>query len=230
MATKTDTRQQAKERSERAFTTMRAAEAKGLDEMAAASIARRLEYLRGEIEAERISMSEVAELQSLAEYIEPSDVVLLEWAGVPEFPEEESDCGSCGSILGLELADDGDLYHEPDEDCRAVRIAHKPKGADNDDLEALAARFERNAADWRAIGGNPDLAAARGLGFSSGMAEAWRLAAEEVRRVLRRDPDYYDLDDEERLVAASQTLDDMIGLPRDVLDSVEAKRKTLKDG
>jgi hypothetical protein len=44
----------------------------------------RLEYLRGEIEAERISYSEIAELQSLAEFIEPGDVQLLEWAGVPE--------------------------------------------------------------------------------------------------------------------------------------------------
>ena len=44
----------------------------------------RLEYLRGEIEAERISMGEIAELQGLAEYIEPGDVLLLEWAGVPE--------------------------------------------------------------------------------------------------------------------------------------------------
>jgi hypothetical protein len=47
-------------------------------------IAGRLEYLRGEIKAERISYSEIAELQSLAAYIEPGDVELLEWAGVPE--------------------------------------------------------------------------------------------------------------------------------------------------
>lgn len=45
----------------------------------------RLEYLRGEIRAERISYGEIAELQSLAEYIELGDVELLEWAGVPEF-------------------------------------------------------------------------------------------------------------------------------------------------
>jgi hypothetical protein len=44
----------------------------------------RLTYLRGEIDAERISYSEIAELQSLARFIEPSDTVLLEWAGVPE--------------------------------------------------------------------------------------------------------------------------------------------------
>lgn len=44
----------------------------------------RLEYLRGEIEAERISYSEIADLQDLAEHIEPGDVVLLQWAGVPE--------------------------------------------------------------------------------------------------------------------------------------------------
>lgn len=44
----------------------------------------RLEYLRGEIEAERISCGEIAELQGLAKYIAPDDVLLLEWAGVPE--------------------------------------------------------------------------------------------------------------------------------------------------
>ena len=47
----------------------------------------RLEYLRGELEAERISYEELAELQSLVEYIEPDDVQLLEAAGVPECRE-----------------------------------------------------------------------------------------------------------------------------------------------
>ena len=46
---------------------------------------KRLDYLRGEIEAERISYGEIAELQSLTEHIDPSDTVLLEWAGVPEY-------------------------------------------------------------------------------------------------------------------------------------------------
>jgi len=44
----------------------------------------RLEYLRGEIKAERISYGEIVELQSLVDYIEPDDILLLEWAGVPE--------------------------------------------------------------------------------------------------------------------------------------------------
>lgn len=47
-------------------------------------IKKRLEYLRGEIEAERISYGEICELYSLAHYIAPGDVLLLEWAGVPE--------------------------------------------------------------------------------------------------------------------------------------------------
>jgi hypothetical protein len=51
----------------------------------------RLEYLRGEIRAERISYGDLFELQSLAEFIHPSDAELLEWAGVPEFPDEEPD-------------------------------------------------------------------------------------------------------------------------------------------
>ena len=53
----------------------------------------RLEYLRGEIRAERISYGELTELQDLAEHIDPSDVELLEWAGVPE------SCSTCGEAL-----------------------------------------------------------------------------------------------------------------------------------
>lgn len=46
----------------------------------------RLEYLRGEIEKECLSFGEIVELQSLREYIEPSDVQLLAWADVAEEP------------------------------------------------------------------------------------------------------------------------------------------------
>ena len=42
----------------------------------------RLEQLRVEIEAERISYGEIAELQSLAKFIDSNDVQLLQWAGV----------------------------------------------------------------------------------------------------------------------------------------------------
>lgn len=44
----------------------------------------RLDYLRTQIDTETFSWGELAELQSLAEWIEPGDVQLLEWAGVPE--------------------------------------------------------------------------------------------------------------------------------------------------
>lgn len=52
-------------------------------------IAGRLDYLRGEIEAERISYGEIAELQELADqgHIPEGDTLLLEWAGVPERSE-----------------------------------------------------------------------------------------------------------------------------------------------
>jgi hypothetical protein len=40
----------------------------------------RLEYLRGEIEAERISYSEIVELESLAEHVDPSNTLLYWWA------------------------------------------------------------------------------------------------------------------------------------------------------
>lgn len=45
----------------------------------------RLEYLRQELRAERMSYGELAELQSLAQYIDRGDVELLEPAGVPEY-------------------------------------------------------------------------------------------------------------------------------------------------
>jgi hypothetical protein len=47
-----------------------------------AFIKRRLEYLRGEINAERISYSEIHELENLAEYIEEGDVLLREWKAI----------------------------------------------------------------------------------------------------------------------------------------------------
>jgi hypothetical protein len=53
------------------------------------TIKERLEYLRSQIEAECISYGEIAELEDLAEHIEPGDVLLLQWAGVPEHHESD---------------------------------------------------------------------------------------------------------------------------------------------
>ena len=57
---------------------------KTLSPMTAKKAKARLAYLRKEIKAERISYGEIVELQSLAAYIDPKDVLLLEWAGVKE--------------------------------------------------------------------------------------------------------------------------------------------------
>jgi hypothetical protein len=53
-------------------------------EMTNMEIKNRLEYLRKEIRAERISYGEIAELQSLVKFIDKDDLELLECAGVPE--------------------------------------------------------------------------------------------------------------------------------------------------
>lgn len=47
----------------------------------------RLEYLRQELRAERISYGELVELQSLAKYIDKDDVELLEASGIKEFKD-----------------------------------------------------------------------------------------------------------------------------------------------
>lgn len=44
----------------------------------------RLADIRESIENESVSWGELAELQSLVEHIDPGDILLLEWAGVPE--------------------------------------------------------------------------------------------------------------------------------------------------
>lgn len=53
----------------------------------AETVAQRLEYLRAELRAERLSWGELHELETLAPHIAPDDVELLESSGVPEFPE-----------------------------------------------------------------------------------------------------------------------------------------------
>lgn len=54
----------------------------------------RLAYLRGEIETERISYGELAELQSLAAYIPVDDVILREAAGLCE-AHNKLTCSQC---------------------------------------------------------------------------------------------------------------------------------------
>jgi len=49
-----------------------------------AKIKAKLDYLRGEIKAERISYEEIVELQFLVNHIDDGDFELLEWAGVKE--------------------------------------------------------------------------------------------------------------------------------------------------
>lgn len=73
-------------------------------------IARRLEELRVELRAERISYGELAELQSLAKHIPPGDVELLEAAGVPEFPEPKVTVRQLRDVLteAMQRPDDGE--------------------------------------------------------------------------------------------------------------------------
>ena len=74
--------------------------AEGLDQSLVVyreSIRERLDWFRAGIRAENISYGELAELQDLADHIDLSDVELLEWAGVPEFHEDDEDtrCWEC---------------------------------------------------------------------------------------------------------------------------------------
>ena len=80
----------------------------------------RLEYLREEIRAERISYGELVELRELIEYIDPSDVELLEWAGVTENNEEDTMKEVIENTIIIEVGGDhGDGN---------VEVVNKPRG------------------------------------------------------------------------------------------------------
>jgi hypothetical protein len=73
--------------------------------MATDNVAARLEYLRTQIRAESISYGELSELQGLADRIESGDVELLEWAGVPEYPEDAPHVGHRSHFTGAWYCD-----------------------------------------------------------------------------------------------------------------------------
>ena len=57
---------------------------------------RRIERLRKSIRRECVSYNELHELQSLAPHIDRGDVEMLEWAGVPENPENPDNAQAHG--------------------------------------------------------------------------------------------------------------------------------------
>ena len=76
----------------------------------------RIEYLRQELRAERISYGELAELDSLKAHIDPSDLEMLEAAGVPEGKTKE---------INLPLAYGGEF--EPDNMPQSVTLHFTPE-------------------------------------------------------------------------------------------------------
>lgn len=109
-----------------------------------AEVKERLEYLRGEIESESISMGEILELQGLADQIESGDVVLLEWAGVPEFSEEEPEPEQEPAERVFELGDgDSLIAHVTDEGV--ILDAYR---ADADGTQTLLGTKGMTAEEW----------------------------------------------------------------------------------
>ena len=90
---------------------------------------RRLEELRKQIREERISTGEIAELESLKQYIDPSDLLLLQWAGVPEFEEEEEEYTDFSQY-------DTIAYNLSEED--AVKLANEQSEKDPNSQIVLA--------------------------------------------------------------------------------------------
>lgn len=61
-------------------------------------VKKRLEAIRKSIQNENVSYGEMAELQSLSKYIDPSDIELREAAGMPEFEDDDDKMATGGSV------------------------------------------------------------------------------------------------------------------------------------
>jgi hypothetical protein len=104
-------------------------------------IRERLEYLRGELRAEGISYEELAELQSLVDYIDPSDVELLEVAGVPEFGSDDN-----LATMPNEIRDDGmagrgntpEVFMSPEEKGLGNQVVSPKRSSDEVELRGLS--------------------------------------------------------------------------------------------
>ena len=101
----------------------------------------RLEYLRGELRAQRISYGELHELQNLVEHIDPGDVELLEAAGVPEFPDDNpetyADEHECGQLRIAIPGEQRSLLPLPDE---TIPTSDEPRAVD--EIRAEGPRVE----------------------------------------------------------------------------------------
>lgn len=99
----------------------------------------RLEYLRTQIRGECISYGELMELQSLADEIDPSDVELLEWAGVPE----SLVYGSVGIPTLVAIARDlrSEDGENPEYDRALIELVCEAAGLSMDDRMSVAARI-----------------------------------------------------------------------------------------
>ena len=98
-----------------------------------AYVKKRLEALRTEIREERISTGEIAELESLKQYIDPSDVELLQWAGVPEFDEDEDNYAKGGKLTKSEVMRNmykpsGDYFFEQKGNDLIVHLTSRDAG------------------------------------------------------------------------------------------------------
>lgn len=91
---------------------------------------KRLEELRKELRAEKISYGELAELESLKKYIDDDDLELLQAAGVPEYEDEDEDDDdkmAKGGKVGLKFYVGQSVLYKPTNNSKldkAVRNLH----------------------------------------------------------------------------------------------------------
>ena len=117
----------------------------------------RLEYIRGELQSESISTDELIELQSLVEHIDPSDVELLEAAGIPEFDDRKEWADKIlaeepvGEDVGPPEMYEGDIKIVTPEELMNEYNNHLPISESNEDvkLEIEEKKDDQNREQFR---------------------------------------------------------------------------------
>ena len=104
----------------------------------------RLEYLRAQIRAESISYGEIAELQGLAEHIDPGDVELLQWAGVPEYPDDDAPESQTQYVVAYGNVADGFSFVGPFNNANDAG----DYAGESDDREWWVVKLDPPPAEW----------------------------------------------------------------------------------
>ena len=108
-------------------------EASAYEDSEKSQILATLETIREAILNESVSYGEISYLQEHAEHIKPDDTLLLEWAGVPEYPEDEAPAVAASEPMNEDSTDP-----TPADGVQGAAYGDSEKSQNFEDFEELS--------------------------------------------------------------------------------------------